>query len=96
MDISPKTRVLKNLVTECLALLRIAGRLPPDEADVRLLEVPTRLRDWSARLEAANDDIRVRELPGLDGYTLWAVTSHNNPAPFCTEIWTAHSAGRVD
>ena len=79
MDISPKTRVLKNLVTECLALLRIAGRLPPDEADVRLLEVPARLRDWSARLEAANDDIRVRELPGLDGYTLWAETYDDEP-----------------
>jgi len=61
VDISPKTRVLKRMVTECLALLRIAGRLSPDEADVRLLQLPTRLREWSAKLEAAKDDVRVKE-----------------------------------
>ncbi len=74
MDISPRTRVLKTMTGECLRLVRTVGRLPAEEADRQLEELLPKLRTWLQSLENPSRDTFVAELPGPQGYSLWADT----------------------
>jgi 2-polyprenyl-3-methyl-5-hydroxy-6-metoxy-1,4-benzoquinol methylase len=64
---------------ECLRLVRIVGRLPAEEADRQLEDLSPKLRTWLQSLETPSKDTYVAELPGLQGYTLWADTYDGDP-----------------
>ncbi len=80
MDISPRTRVLKTMTGECLRLVRTISHLSPGEADRQLEDLPAKLLTWLQALENPAKGTFVAELPGLEGYTLWADTYDGDPS----------------
>jgi ubiquinone/menaquinone biosynthesis C-methylase UbiE len=75
MDLGPKRRVLQRILSECLRCVRQYGDLAEPEFDAATQDLPALLRKWAAQLEAPPDGLIGRaELPGFEGYALWADT----------------------
>jgi malonyl-CoA O-methyltransferase len=79
LDISPRTRVLKHMTVECLHLVRTISKLPPEEADQGLQEFPLTMQKWLETMENPPAETLVKELPGDQGYALWASSYDNDP-----------------
>ena len=79
MDIPARARALSRVTSECLRLVRAAAKVSAQDADRLLKDLPASMREWSREIESAPADSAVREIPGYDGYSLWAGSYDDDP-----------------
>jgi malonyl-CoA O-methyltransferase len=80
MEVTAKARILRNMTSECLRLMRAASGLPAPEADETLAGLDLMLEDWKSALAAAGERDPLPELSGSAGYSLWAPTYDGDPS----------------
>jgi malonyl-CoA O-methyltransferase len=79
MDVTPRSRVLKRITDECLRLTRAVGTLSNEAADACIEDLPSKLKEWLRQIEEPPADSLLKELPGQQGYALWAESYDDDP-----------------
>jgi 2-polyprenyl-3-methyl-5-hydroxy-6-metoxy-1,4-benzoquinol methylase len=79
MDVTPRSRVLRRMTDECLRLTRAVGALSNEAADACIEDFPSKLKEWLRQIEDAPADSLLKELPGQQGYALWAESYDDDP-----------------
>lgn len=72
MHISPRKRLLKRLMAYSFSSIRQYMNLENEEFDQKMVDFPNVLRQMAKDFEDPPSDLAVSELPGFQGYSLWA------------------------
>jgi len=71
MDISPSANILQQILMEVLSRQRLHVGHSEQQLAEEIRDFPNMLRNWAKQLKNPPKDFRVREAPGLEGYSLW-------------------------
>ncbi len=75
---TPSGRILQRILSAALSRRRLYEGLEEPEIAERIRDLPEMLRGWAKELECPHPDLRAREAPALEGYSLWA-PSYDDP-----------------